>query len=188
MEFAAHKVQHRLLKTMDDNNDIDLSLDELDRIDADSAKKLQVKDRYAKLSENLTAERKAREEAEAKLKAQADAQTQLERERDFLKTFNQVAVKHPEAVNYQDQIMERVNKGIDTEEATVAVLFKEGKLAPMGEGVGQTQINAEGGSAMTYVGGDKSSGDLTASEKLSALADLEKSEGALTALLRPMGR
>lgn len=171
---------------MNDNNN-DLTLDELDQIDAESAQKLQVKDRYAKLSENLTTERKAREEAEAKLKAEAEARANLEREKDFLKTFNQVTAKHPEAVNYQDQIMERVNKGLDAEEATVAVLFKEGKLAPMGSGVTTTAISAEGGSAMTRVDSDRSMGELTASEKLSALADLEKSEGALTAILRPRG-
>jgi hypothetical protein len=78
--------------------------------------------------------------------------------------------------------LERVNKGYDPEEATLAVLAKEGKLASQVQSV--RTPSAEGGSAMTNLSdGDKSPDQLTMAEKLEALTAMEKS-GELTQVLR----
>lgn len=163
-----------------ENNDLDLNLEELDQIEANSANKLQVKDRFAKLSEKVTLSRQEKEAAEAKALAEADRASQIEKERDFYKSFSQISSKHPAASEYQDQILERVNKGADTEEATIAVLYKEGKLNSP-----QPQIeNVAGGSAPNSPHqGDKDFSEMDITEKREVLLGLEKS-GELDRLLR----
>lgn len=159
--------------------DNELNLD-LDNIEAQETQKLQVKDRFAKLSSDLTQSRKDKEEVEARLKAEADAKSQAEKERDFYKSFSQVSSKHPEATNYQDQILERVNRGMDTEEATVAVLYKEGKL---NLSTPQVEIgNVAGGSAPNTPGVEKEYHDMNLEEKRGVMLGLEKS-GELERLL-----
>ena len=155
----------------------DLNLD-LDTLEANAESKLQVKDRFAKLTEKgLEAEKKAQAEAEARAQAEARATT-AEKERDFFKSFSQISSKHPGAAEYQDQILEKVNKGYDPEDAALAVLAKEGKLggnpAPTPK-----PIIAEGGSAPTNLGdtGGKDVKDMTSDEKAAALMQAEK-EGA----------
>lgn len=159
--------------------DDELNLD-LDNIEAQEKQKLQVKDRFAKLSGDLTQAKKDKEEAEAKLQAEAEAKSKAEKERDFFKSFSQVSSKHPEASNYQDQILERVNKGMDTEEATVAVLYKEGKL-----NVSQPQVdlgNIAGGSAPNTPTAEKDFRDMNLEEKKGVMQELEKT-GELERLL-----
>jgi hypothetical protein len=163
---------------MDEN--LDLNLDELDQIEANADKKLQVKNRFQQLSDKVKSEAQEKEKAQAEAKANAERIVALEKEAESLKTFSQLSSKYPEASNYQEQILERVNKGYDPEEATLAVLAKEGKLAmpepPRPEGV-------EGGSAMTRIPeGDKPPGDMSTGEKLSALQELEKSGELLRAM------
>ena len=160
---------------------LDLNLDDLDQIEANADKKLQVKNRFQQLSDKVKSEAQEKENAQAEAKANAERITALEKEAESLKTFSTLSSKYPEASNYQEQILERVNKGYDPEEATVAVLAKEGKLAqqapPKPEG-------AEGGSAMTHISeGDKPIGELNASEKLAQLQELEKS-GELVRAMR----
>ena len=158
-------------------NELDL---DLDNIENQERQKLQVKDRFAKLSTDLSAEKRAKEEAETKVTTESQARLQAEKERDFYKSFSQVSSKHPEATNYQEQILERVNKGMDTEEATVAVLYKEGKL-----NVPQPQVdigNVAGGSAPNTPGVEKNYHDMNLEEKRKVMLDLEKT-GALERLL-----
>ena len=100
-------------------NENELNLD-LDQIEINEEKKLQVKDRFAKLSEKMTLTAREKEEAEARLQA--------EKERDFFRDFSQVSSKYPKATEYQAQILEKVDSGYTTEDATLAILAKEGKL------------------------------------------------------------
>ena len=158
-------------------NELDL---DLDNIEAQEKQKLPVKDRFAKLSSDYSQTKKEKEEVEVKLKTESDAKLQAEKERDFYKSFSQISSKHPEATNYQEQILERVNKGMDTEEATVAVLYKEGKL-----NVPQPQVdigNVAGGSAPNTPGVEKNYHDMNLEEKRKVMLDLEKT-GALERLL-----
>lgn len=149
----------------------ELNLD-LDNIEAQEQQKLQVKDRFAKLSADYSQTKKEKEEAEARLKAEAEAKAQAEKERDFYKSFSQVSSKHPEAANYQEQILERVNKGMDTEEATVAVLYKEGKLNVP---TPQVEIGrVAGGSAPNTPTAEKSFDEMNLDEKKGVMQELEK--------------
>ncbi len=155
----------------------ELNLD-LDNIEANAQEKLQVKDRYAKLTERgLEAEKKA-QEAEAKAQSEANRAAKAEKDLEFYKSFSQVSSKHPGASDYQDQIKERVDRGMDAEEAAVAVLYKEGKLTQSAP-VQQTRVDVAGGSALTNLGegGSKSVNEMTSSEKMEALMQAEK-EGA----------
>ena len=157
----------------------ELNLD-LDNIEAQEQQKLQVKDRFAKLSSDYSQTKKEKEESDAKALAEAERASKAEKERDFYKSFSQVSSKHPEASNYQDQILERVNKGMDTEEATVAVLYKEGKLNIP---TIQPEIgNIAGGSAPNTPGVEKNFQDMNLDEKRGVMQDLEKS-GELERLL-----
>lgn len=168
---------------MNENEELDLDLDELDQIDANADRKLQVKNRFQKLANDkrtLAQEKEAAEKAKAESEAKLQA---LEKETNFYKSFSQLSSKHPEASNYQDQIKERVDKGYDPEEAMFAVLAKEGKLGNQAPAPSRTE-QAEGGSAMTQLSeGDKTVNQLNEGEKLSALQELEKS-GELTQILR----
>lgn len=158
-------------------NELDL---DLDNIEAQERQKLQVKDRFAKLSSDYSQTKKEKEEAEAKVNAEAEARLKAEKERDFYKSFSQLSSKHPEAANFQEQILERVNKGMDTEEATVAVLYKEGKLnipTPQAE-IG----NVAGGSAINTPGVEKEYHDMNLDEKREVMMGLEKT-GELERLL-----
>lgn len=164
---------------MENDNELDLNLDELE---SNAEKKLEVKNRYQKLSEKVKTEAQAREEAEAKTKVAEEGKLVADKRADFFKNFSQVSSKYPNATEYQEQILERVNKGIDLEEATVGVLHKEGKfqasvLEP------SRPDNIAGGSASTVITdtGDKRVEEMTHEEKRSALLQMEK-EG--TNLLR----
>lgn len=161
-------------------NEEELNLDELDKIDTSEDAKLLVKNRYQQLANDkrtLSLEKEALEKA----KAESDAKFQaLEKESNFLKSFNQLSAKYPEANNFQDKILERVNQGLDPEEATLLVLAKEGKL----QNQPVKTPSAEGGSASTNVAdGDKTLDQYTTAEKLSALQEMEKS-GELIQVLR----
>lgn len=165
------------------NEELDLNLDELDQIETSADNKLKVKNRFQQLSDKVKIEAQEKEKAQAEAKTNAERVATLEKEASFLKTFSQLSSKHPEAANYQDQILERVNKGYDPEEATLAVLAKEGKLAPQAPPPQRTE-SAEGGSAVTNVSvGEKSLSEMTMGDKLSQLQELEKS-GELTRALR----
>lgn len=157
---------------------------DLDKIDASEEQKLQVKDRYAKLSEKMTLTSKERDEALAKAQAEAEAKVSLEKERDFYKDFSANVSKYPNASEYQDKILEKVKSGYSTEDAMVAVLAKEGKLNINPETVTPTRnIQAEGGSAPTSFEGEKTLDNMTPVEKLDALKDIDKT-GGLANMLR----
>lgn len=167
---------------MTTEENLDLELD-LDQIESNSEQKLQVKNRFQQLSDKVKTEAQEKEKAQAEAKTQAEKVAALEKKAAFLETFSTLSFQHPEAANYREQILERVNKGYDPEEATLAVLAKEGKLGSQGtQQVFQPTI--EGGSAMTQMSeGDKSTKDMSQDEKLLALQELEKS-GELTQALR----
>ena len=157
---------------MENNTDLDLNLDDLDQIQANEERKLQVKDRFAKLSEKMTLTAKEKEEAEAKAKTEAEARLKAERERDFFKDFSQVSSKYPGATEYQEQILEKVNSGYSAEDAAISILAKEGKL----QSQPTRPDNIAGGSASTTITdtGEKKIEDMSSDEKRDALLQLEK--------------
>lgn len=170
-------------------NELDLNLDELDQVEASADKKLQVKNRFQQLANDkraLAQEKEAIEKAKAEAEAKA---VQLEREREFYKSFNQLSSRYPEAANYQDQILERVNKGYDVEEATLGLLAKEGKLGGAAPQTKPISVSAEGGSATNNITeGEKPLNDMTEAEKFSQLQEMEKSGELLQALRAGINR
>ncbi len=161
-------------------NELELNLDE---IETNADKTLSVRNRFQQLANEKNEARQGKETAEARVKELEAQALQVEKERDFHKTFSSLSAKYPEAANYQEQVLERVNKGYDQEEAVLAVLAKEGKLGNQ-PAPAPRPIAAEGGSAVTNVNvGEKSISDLSMAEKLEQLRELEKS-GELQQTLR----
>lgn len=155
----------------------DLNLD-LNNIESNAEQNLQVKDRFAKLTQKgLEAENKAQAEAEAKVKAEERA-AKAEKDLEFYKSFSQVSAKYPGASDFQDQIKERVDKGYDPEDATIAVLNREGKLGNQ-QVQSQPRPNVAGGSAPTDLGngGTKTAKEMSQEERLEAILQAER-EGA----------
>jgi hypothetical protein len=160
---------------MDKNNE--LSMDDLNQTEAQVKEKLQVKDRFAKLSEKMTLTAQEKDQAEAKAKAESEARVKVEKERDFFRDFSQLSSRYPNAAHYQDKILEKVNAGYSAEDATLAILAKEGKLQPItADTYIPTQSNVAGGSAataMTDSFGDKRPEEMTQAERRQVLQDME---------------
>ncbi len=152
----------------------------LDNLEAQADKKLEIKNRYQQLSDKVKLNAQEKEQAQALAKTEAEAKLKAEKERDFYKDFSAKASKYPGASDYQDKILEKVNAGYSTEDAMVSVLNAEGKLTPAPAPRPQ---NIEGGSAPTAMLGDKDVSQMSTSEKFAALQELDKS-GELSRALR----
>lgn len=127
---------------------------------------------------------KAKEELEsARQKAEEERQAAL-KELEFFKGFSQVTSKYSGAGEYQEQIKEKVMAGYDMEDAAIAVLARENKLS---QGSVRERENPAGGSASNSMrsGGEKSPTEMSQSERLQALEQIERESGDLTNLLRP---
>lgn len=135
--------------------------------------------RISQLSEKIGVEAEARKKAEEAVLLQAKEKDSLLKERDFYKNFNPLTSKYQNAAEFQDKIREKVLQGYDVEDATVAVLSREGKLnaSPKIEREAVT-----GGSATTNVssGGQKGLNEMNVEEKRSALIDEFKRLGIRT--------
>lgn len=152
--------------------------DGLDELDLDTQESneeiISRKDKRLKsLADNVreTKEELAKE-AEEKAKIQAERDN-ASKERDFYKGFNQIATKYQGANDYQDKIWEKVQSGYEVEDATIAILAKEGKYTPQPTPV-EKQTVAGGSANTTMQGGDsKTPRDMSQPERLAALQELE---------------
>lgn len=169
------------------NEELDLNLDELDQ---NADRTLQTKNRFQQLANDKRELTQKNELAEKATQEANDARAKAEKSLEFYKTFSTLSAKHPEATNYQDQILERVNKGYDPEEATLAVLAKEGKLSNQTQPLPpQRTPSAEGGSALNQLNeGEKQLDQMNVKEKLEALQEMEKSGELLQALRSGINR
>ncbi len=128
--------------------------------------------RFTTLTEKVKTEAKGRAEAETKL-AEAEARAlAAEKEKDFLSSFTDSTAKYPGAIEYKDQIKEKViNSGYDVEDATISVLAREGKLntppAPRESPAGGSAVNTMKGM------GDKTFSEMTRDEKRQALIEAD---------------
>lgn len=161
------------------NDDLDL---DLDNIESQAEQNVKVKNRFQQLSEKVILTSKEKDEALAKAQAEAEARLNVEKERDFYKDFSSNVTKYPNASEYQAQILEKVKGGYSTEDAMVAVLAKEGKLNASSSQVQHPIGQVEGGSAPTTMEGSKSPNDMTPEEKLTQLAELDKTGDLANAL------
>lgn len=144
---------------------------ELDLTEEEGEKKSRVKERITKLATEKT---EALKKAEAEVKAREGAEArakELEKEMSFYKGFSNVATKYQGAHEYQDKILEKVRSGYDVEDATLAILAKEGKLQQKAPET--PKESAAGGSATNSLPqGEKSVGEMSQSERKSKLSEL----------------
>ncbi len=128
------------------------------------------------LSKKVAETAKERDEArQAQEKAEAERVSAL-KEVEFYKDFSTQTSKYTGATEYQDAIKEKVMSGYTVEDATVAVLAKEGKLPNMQPAPVEPPIGSPaGGSATTTMTapGEKSIGEMTRDEKRAQLVELE---------------
>lgn len=148
--------------------------DEELNLDLDQEETLPSKNRLEKLSEKVIFTAKERDEANKAKEEESQARLKAEKERDFFRDFSQTSSKYPQATNYQDKILEKVNIGYSVEDATLAILAKEGKLQGQPQQVPIDDI--AGGSAGTTIN-EKSNKDyfeMSVNEKREVLMDLER--------------
>lgn len=140
---------------------------------------LRIKNLSSKVRDTANERDEAKAAAEA---AKAEAET-ASKERDFFKGFSAISEKYPGASEFQDAILEKVNAGYSTEDATVSVLNANNRLIPQAQTV--QPISAGGGSAATVLpdSGSKTVGEMTQAERREALLNPEI-QGELEAILR----
>lgn len=153
--------------------DNELNLD-LDQIEADAEKGVEIKNRYKQLSEKLIQEKKEKEEITLREAEKSKALDAATKERDFYKDFSTHSAKYPAAAEYQEAIREKVSAGYTTEDAIVSTLAREGKLTGNTEQPTFTG-DVAGGSAINQVRdiGDKTIEQMSPDEKLAKLMELE---------------
>ena len=139
--------------------------DELD-LELESDVEKRIKDLSRKVK--LTSEE--RDEKDRLLSERDEQLATVGKERDFFKDFSGNIAKYPQASEYQEAIKEKVMSGYTVEDATVAVLAKEGKFTNTPEPEPPKE-NPAGGSAVTNVSGEKSLGEMTKDEKRAALVE-----------------
>lgn len=128
---------------MDNENEFDLSENNSEEIINRKDKKIH------SLSEKLGLTEKEKMEASSKAEAEAQARAEAEKERDFFKGFNTLSSKYQGASDHQEQIWEKVKGGYELEDATIAILAKEGKYTSPVQP--EARINIAGGSASTGI-------------------------------------
>lgn len=142
---------------------------ELDQIEDDEKVK-----RIRNLSEKVKLTSQERDEAKQKASETEARLLELEKERDFHKGFTQASAKYQGATEFQDKIWDKVKSGYDIEDATIAVLNKEGKFQAPAQAPTQ-QSNPAGGSAPNQVvSGEKPLSEMTLAEKRAMLLESEK--------------
>jgi hypothetical protein len=147
------------MKIMPDE-DLDLELEDNNAVEK----------RIKSLSEKVKLTAQERDEKDSLLKERDSTIASLNKEKDFYASFSDSTAKYPNASEYKDKIREKVMSGYDVEDATVAVLAKEGKLnytAPVAP-----RDNPAGGSAVANIGsGEKSMNEMSKDEKRAALVE-----------------
>ena len=157
---------------------------DLDQLEENINNKNKVEQRIKDLSEKVRTTSQERDElskAKQQLEVERDS---ISKERDFYSKFSDSTAKYAGAHEYKDKILEKVKAGYDVEDATVAVLAKEGKLGSPAAQVVEKDTVA-GGSATTAMKGDgiKSLSEMNRDEKRAALMEGD-SKGELERVLR----
>ena len=136
-------------------------------LEQEPTEEVKVPRRDQRVDKALSEKAKAEEERDKTLKAleKQKAETEaLKKDIEFNKNFNTVSSKYQGASEYQDKIKELTNKGYDLEDATVAVLNKEGKFNPTQAPVPK-ESPAGGSSATQVTKGSKSVSEMTQDER-----------------------
>jgi hypothetical protein len=157
---------------------------DLDQLDADINNKNKVEERIRGLNEKVKLTQKERDERDTLLKQKDDELISAKKEVEFYSKFSDSTAKYSGAHEFKDKIREKVMQGYDVEDATVAVLAREGKLATPAAQQAERDTVA-GGSATTAMKGDanKQLHEMSREEKRSALMEGD-SKGDLERILR----
>ena len=150
-------------------DELELDLDQ--NLDPDQGQVKQDK-RIKDLSEKVKLTSQERDELAKAKEEETRLRTEAEKERDFFKNFNPLVAKYPGASDFQDKIKEKVMVGYDVEDATVAILAKEGKLV-IPTPTEPPKENPAGGSAVNTLSpqGNKPLNEMTREERKSALEE-----------------
>lgn len=146
----------------------------LENLEKEIEVKNKVEERIKNLSEKVRLTSEERDNL-AKLKQDLEIERDTAiKEKNFYANFADSVSKYPEAAQFKDKIREKVLAGYDPEDATLAILAREGKLSQKQEAVVERESPA-GGSASTNVpiSGSKPVKDMSRDEKRAALLDLE---------------
>ena len=147
---------------------------DLDDIDQDIERKNKVEKRITDLSEKVRLTSEERDELKGLLATEQQAKEAALKERDFYSSFTDATIKYPSANEYKDVIKEKVISGYSVEDATVAVLAKEGKLV-MPEASTEPEPNPAGGSAVNQPPeGEKKLEEMSREEKREAIIEAER--------------
>jgi len=144
---------------------------DLDQLEADINNKNKIQKRITDLSEKVKIASDERDSLSKKAQQLEIERDNANKERDFYSKFSESSSKYQGANEFKDKIREKVMAGYDVEDATVAVLAKEGKLSPTAKVVERDTV--AGGSATTAMSGtgEKSLHEMTREEKRAALME-----------------
>lgn len=147
---------------------------DLDQLDADINNKNKIQKRITDLSEKVKLTSEERDSLAKEKNTLQIERDSIAKERDFYSKFSDSSAKYQGANEFKDKILEKVKQGYDVEDATVAVLAKEGKLGSPSAQVAEKDTVA-GGSATTALRGDgtKSLKEMTRDEKRAMLMENE---------------
>lgn len=136
-----------------------------------SATEKRIKD----LSQKVKLTSEERDEQTRLLNEKDALLTTATKERDFFQGFSTQTSKYPAAAEFQDKIKEKVMAGYDVEDATVAVLSREGKFTGQ-SAPAIVRESPAGGSAPTNIKVDvnKPINEMTREEKRAAILELER--------------
>lgn len=159
------------------SDELDLDLDAV--TDPQPQEKNRVENRIKDLSDKYA------KEAEERKKAEAEKTAAL-REVEFYKGFTPLTSKYQAAGEFQDKIREKVLSGYEVEDATVAVLSREGRLqtgnVPPAEPPKPKESPVGGSAPNTIRNQDKTYSEMSQSEKRDELIKIEQESGALSSL------
>ena len=152
---------------MADELDIDL-----DQLEADINNKNKIQKIITDLSEKVKITSDERDSLSLRAQQLEVERDNANKERDFYSKFSESSSKYQGANEFKDKIREKVMAGYDVEDATVAVLAKEGKLGSPTAQVAERDTVA-GGSATTAMSGtgEKSLHEMSREEKRAALME-----------------
>ena len=144
--------------------DIDLDLE-----GQESKSEIRIKD----LSHKVKVTSEERDELNKVKETLEQEKASLSKEVDFFKNFTPLTAKYQGALEYQDQIKEKHLAGYELEDATIAVLAKEGKFTPQAAPPAPKE-NPAGGSASNATPGEKTLQDMNRDELREQLIEAEK--------------
>lgn len=148
--------------------------DELDlELELDDDKENRIEKRFKNLEAKLKMSDSEKAELQEKLAKAEQERLAVEKEKNFLSSFSDVLAKYPNAHEVRDKIKEKVLSGYDAEDATIAILAKEGKFTPQVQTQPQEQMPVAGGSASNQIktGEAKPVSEMTQAERWQAITE-----------------